>query len=270
MPSIPEDDPMPELPDVETFKRYADATCLHKTIRSVSVEAADLLQGVSARRLAERLRDRSLESGRRHGKHLFLAIAGDGWLVLHFGMTGRLDYAGDDGDPPDYTRLLLRFANGYRLAYVAPRKLGLIALTEDVDDFVAEHDLGPDALDLDEAGLRAQAAGRRGQVKAWLMDQSAMAGVGNVYSDEILLRAGLHPRRKVRDLSDDQIGRLHRALHEVLEAAIRAKADPDAMPDDFILPQREDGAPCPRCGGEIRAVKAAGRTAYYCPECQPG
>jgi formamidopyrimidine-DNA glycosylase len=186
---------MPELPEVETYKRYLAATALHKRIDSVYCEAPDMLAGVSLRRLKGALGGRRFEETRRHGKYLFAALDQGPWLVLHFGMTDRLEYFKDEGKLPRHTRLHIAFTNGYRLAYIAQRKLGHIALTGDVHAFIVGHELGPDALDTDLNGFREQASGYRGTVKGWLMDQSAFAGIGNVYSDEILFQARMHPKK---------------------------------------------------------------------------
>ncbi len=101
------------------------------------------------------------------------------------------------------------------------------------------------------------------------MDQETLAGLGNVYSDEVLFHAGIHPKQPLEDLGPEQLSRLFRTLREVLETAIEAKVDPERMPADFLLPQREQGAGCPRCGAELETLKACGRTAYHCPRCQP-
>lgn len=109
----------------------------------------------------------------------------------------------------------------------------------------------------------------RGGLKCWLMDQSALAGIGNIYSDEILFQARLHPKRAGTTLGTDEAERLHAAMREVLEAAIAAQADPEHLPEAYIIPLRGSEAPCPRCGGTIAPIKACGRTAWYCPRCQP-
>lgn len=260
---------MPELPDVETYKRYLDATALHQPIAGIRVGAPRLLHGITPQALGRRLHGQAMESTRRHGKYLFARIDEAGWLVLHFGMTGRLRYAKSSGRLPADAELLLRFENGAGLAYIAPRKLGRIDWTEAPDGYAASRRLGPDALSLDCASLRERARGRRGGVKSWLMDQAALAGIGNVYSDEILFQAGIHPRRAVAELADAQLRALYRALRRVLRGAIDAKADPLGMPRSFLLPERHADGHCPRCGGPVAKTRGAGRTAWFCPRCQP-
>jgi len=195
--------------------------------------------------------------------------------MLHFCMTGRLAYFKDLKDDPEHDRLRLDFANGYHLAYVNQRLFGQAAIVEDLAQFVAEQELGPDAFanDLDEEAFQKLLAGRRGQVKSALMDQSLIAGLGNVYSDEILFKAHLHPKTPVNSLDRNVIAKLYRAMREVLRVSIDSGAGSEELferlPDDYLLPHREEGDKCPVCDGEVQAIKASGRTAYYCPACQP-
>jgi formamidopyrimidine-DNA glycosylase len=259
---------MPELPDVETYKRYLDATSLHKKIRRAEVTDSRILQGVSARRLAGELKGRRLGPSRRHGKYLFVRFAPSRWLVLHFGMTGDLSYYKEGRDAPEHARLVLAFSNGYRLAYISQRLLGKVALAGDPGEYIEGKGLGPDALALDLRGFR-EALGKRAGAKSALMNQRRIAGIGNVYSDEVLYLAGVHPRKAAGSLTGEQTRELHRAMRHVLETAVRKKADPERMPRGWLLHLRGvEGGKCPRCGGQIRSVKAAGRTAWYCPSHQ--
>jgi len=263
---------MPELPDVEVFRRYMDATALHQTVAEVVTADARVVQGATPADLATFLRGRRFERTERHGKHLFAAVDGDGWLELHFGMTGFLRYYQGADAAPAHGHVRFRFDNGYELAFVDRRKLGHVAPVADLAAYLAELELGVDALDpgLDAAAFRELANGRRGQVKCWLMDQATLAGLGNVYSDEVLFHAGIHPRRRLEDLEGADLDRLHGRMAGVLEAAVQAKVRPEAMPAGFLLPLREvEGARCPRCGTSLERVKACGRTALVCPACQP-
>lgn len=259
---------MPELPDVQVFKEYVDATSLHQRILAVHVDAAGLRETVSPATLRRRLRGRRLESARRHGKHLFVEVEGDGWLRLHFGMSGGLAYY-KDADPPDHARLVLDFPDDYHLAFTNVRKLGQIGFVDDPPTFIRNRGMGPDALDLDLEGFRERLAGRRGSVKGTLMNQEVLAGLGNEYTDEILFQAGLHPETPVDELDDRSEARLFRAMRRVLSAAIDARADPDRLPGGFLLPRRAEGASCPRCGGEIERIEVGGRPTYLCPHDQP-
>lgn len=261
---------MPELPDVEVYRQRVDTWAVGSRIQHVHAPEPEILEGATAQSLGRELHGCRLEHARRrHGKFLFLGLDSDQWLVLHFGMTGRLEPFDCAKEAPAHTDFSLELDDGSCVAYVAPRKLGLITLTDDPDGFIAKRELGVDALGLDQDRFLELAKGRRGSVKCWLMNQQSLAGLGNVYSDEILYRARMHPKTKLADLGDEALRKLFTARSEVLEISIKADADPQRMPDDFLLPHREAGATCPRCDGTISTLKACGRTAYLCPNCQP-
>ncbi|MBN2025695.1 MAG: Fpg/Nei family DNA glycosylase [Actinobacteria bacterium] len=261
---------MPELPDVEMFKGYLDSTALHKKIRKTEVSEERILSGVSQQMLARRLKGSELEETKRHGKYLFARIRGDGWLVLHFGMTGELAYYKDPHDRPEHARMVLRFENGYELAYVSQRMLGQVSITGDIESFAAERGLGPDALsgEVDRERFLEMLEGRKGMIKPALMNQSMIAGIGNVYSDEILFQAKVNPKTPANKLSVDEKKRLYRVVRRVLRTAARNGADPEKMPRGYILPHREEGSKCPVCGGKVKKMTVSGRTSYYCPRCQ--
>jgi formamidopyrimidine-DNA glycosylase len=261
---------MPELPDVEHYKRYLTATALHQPIARVQVVAPALLTGITPQALGRMLKGKRFESARRHGKYLFIALDNGHWLALHFGMTGSLHYFRQPADAPAYSQCLFHFDNGFTLAYVDPRKLGRIALTDDPQTLIRKHQLGADALALSAGKFIDLAAGQRGQVKAWLMQQNLMAGIGNIYSDEILFQAGIHPRQIIGKLDEASLKRLYRALRAVLKTAIDAQADPEQMPASYLLPRRHAKGRCPKCGTPLERLQAAGRTAWFCPRHQPG
>lgn len=260
---------MPELPDVEMERRHAQRWLIGRAVRRVQVPEPGILRDTSPAALGRQLHGRRVIGSRRHGKYLFLQTDGAPWLLLHFGMTGHLARVDQDGRPPDHTDVALALDDDTTIAYVAARKLGRVAIIDDPDAFIRAQGLGPDVLRLNREGFEALARGRRGGTKCWLMDQAAMAGLGNVYSDEILFRARLHPKTPVAALDADAHRRLFDAVADVLRISLEAHAQPARMPGDFLLPHREPGAPCPRCGGEIAQLKACGRNAYYCPDCQP-
>jgi len=259
---------MPELPDVEIQKSYVDATCLHIHIESVEVHDPIVLDGLTPQTLGKALADRTFESTRRHGKHLFMKLDNDNWLGLHFGMTGELKYYKNEDEKPEFEQVLFHFKNGYQLAYVMPRKLGQIRLIDSVDSFLEEKELGPDALDLNFEKFRHLLSGRRGMIKSTLMNQSILAGIGNVYSDEILFQARIHPRTKANDLDEKQLQSIFDAMQNVLETAIDRDANPKEFPDSYLIPHRSEGERCPRCGDEIQRIEVSGRAGYYCPQCQ--
>lgn len=260
---------MPELPDVEIFKQYLDATALHQSIHRVELDTAMILDHISRQSLIQTLNGRQLESTRRHGKHLLVALDRGPYLTLHFGMTGYLKYFKDPDHRPAHVRLLLSFANGYHLAYVSQRKLGRVGLTDDPEKFIQEKSLGPDALELDLDGFKDVLAGRRGMLKPTLMNQSVLAGLGNVYSDEILYHCGLHPKVPAASLSAEVQEKLFNEMRQTLQEAIQDRTDPRNFPASWLLPQRHPGGECPKGHGTLTSLNVAGRRAYFCSRCQP-
>src|SRR6266487_6769496 len=259
---------MPELPDVETFKRYLDATSLHQRISGVDVQDRYILKGVSMDELARRLKGCRFESSRRRGKHLFVRADGDLWLRLHFGMTGSLQYFKHDEQAPRHTRVLFVFANAHCLAFEDQRKFGEIGLIADVNEFLKKRALGPDALDVGLSEFKDILAKHHGAVKSILMNQKLIAGIGNIYADEILFRARIHPATQVSALKEKTVAKLFRAARDILKKAIEAKADMDRMPKSWLLPHRHKGGKCPRCGRKLRSATIGGRTAWFCAQCQ--
>jgi formamidopyrimidine-DNA glycosylase len=269
---------MPELPEVETFKRYLDGTSLHQRITGVDVRSAYVLKGVSARELARRLKGRRFESSRRHGKHLLVRTDGDLWLRLHFGMTGSLRYFKDqeqaprpasaEASAPRHTRVLFVFANAHCLAFEDQRKFGEVSLVEDVDEYLRKRGLGPDALDISISQFKEILGKHRGAVKSILLNQKLIAGIGNIYADEILFQTRIHPAAEIGRLGEKTVDRLFRTTRYILQKAIEAKADADLMPKLWLLPHRGKSGKCPRCGRELKSATIGGRTAWFCAHCQ--
>jgi formamidopyrimidine-DNA glycosylase len=262
---------MPELPDVEVFRKYIDATSLHKKVVAVSVRSSDVTASTSIHEIEAQVKGRAFAETSRYGKYLLVSLDDEETtMVVHFGMTGDLAYYKHDKDRPAYTKALFTFANGYHLAYIAPRKLGNLRLVKDVARFIAAKQLGPDALDpaFTQDQFIDLLAGRRGMIKSALMDQSLLAGIGNVYSDEILFQVRVHPRTPVHALDTACMKHIFDTMHDVLETAIECGADPDRFPDGYITPRRHEDGDCPACGGKLEEVDVAGRSAYFCPSCQ--
>lgn len=260
---------MPELPDVEVFRQYMDATSLHQKIYGIEVENDRVLQDISSSGLGRKLKGHSFNKTKRHGKHMFACVDGEFWIMFHFGMTGFLKYFKNNEGRPEHTRVLFNFENGYHLAYDNQRMLGKVQIVKNAADYIRKNDLGSDALDLSLNAFQILIKGRRGAVKTSLMNQSVVAGIGNIYSDEILFQAKIHPKTLVKHLSKPQIKILHEKMFYVLEAAIKAKADPDEFPDNFLIPNRVEDQSCPRCGGKIKKIKLNNRGTYFCIKCQP-
>jgi len=205
---------MPELPEVESYAQFFALHALDRIIARVRVLDERIL---AVRKAAIRkLVGRQFTSVRRHGKHLF-AQAGDVWLRLHFGMTG--DLATDSGR---FAKVVFEFEDGTRLAFDDMRLFGVVDLVRDPDAFILDRRLGPDPLTIGVREFRARLAGRRGAIKALLLSQDVIAGVGNLYADETLFRAGIHPRRGADCLSADEVKAIFTTLRRALREAIGA------------------------------------------------
>jgi formamidopyrimidine-DNA glycosylase len=232
---------MPELPDVEVYRRYLDATSLHQKIRSATVIDSRMLKGISSRELQARTKGRFLDSTRRHGKYLFAPLdRGSGWLVFHFGMTGDLKYA-KGGVHDRHARVILDFMNGYRLLYRDKRRFGEVRFAGDADSFIRGKGLGPDAIDIGRGAFDRLLARSRGSIKPLLMNQKAIAGIGNIYSDEMLFQSNIHPASRAKGLGEEQTARLYRSMLFVLKTAVRKHADSKRFPASYLIHQRDEG-----------------------------
>jgi formamidopyrimidine-DNA glycosylase len=224
---------------------------------------------VPAKALRDAVAGRRFVGTERRGKNLLVQTDGGPWVAMHFGMTGHLESL-DAGDPrPKQDRVEFVFADAGRLAFVVQRRFGGVRLVPDPEAFFAGKKLGPDALTLKPRQVAELLGRRRGAVKGVLMDQSVIAGLGNLYADEVLFQAGVNPKRRVEDLSVEELRRIGEQTGKVLRKAIEAHVEARRMPDTWLLRHRREGEVCPLAGGTVRRTKVAGRTTYYCDERQP-
>ncbi|MEU8918694.1 DNA-formamidopyrimidine glycosylase family protein [Streptomyces nigrescens] len=258
---------MPELPDVEAFRGILASCAQGRLIRRTEVYDAGVLHGVSARRLRRELTGRRFAEPERRGKWL-LAHTDGPTVLLHFGMTGELVCAGPADPLHAHDRVVFTVGRDRQLRYRDQRKLQGLWLVDEAGLDRMLRDQGPDAATVTRKTLEAVLAGRRGSLKSVLMDQSALAGLGNLLVDEILWRARLHPARRAGALSADECGRLYTELRRTLRSAVRAGRVP---PRRSWLTGRRDGpgATCPRCGATLCRKRLAGRGTVWCPRCQP-
>jgi formamidopyrimidine-DNA glycosylase len=256
---------MPELPDVEGFRRELSDVLPGRRVRDVDVRDAGVLRNTTAKALERELSGHRFGTPRRHGKWLILPTDGP-TLLVHSGMTGHPYYA-HNGEHEDYERLVVTLDRG-ELRYADLRKLRGVWLADD-DDAVAGvlGEQGPDALDLNLRRFKQTLHGRRGKLKPTLMDQSVIAGLGNLLTDEICWQARLHPSRPVTSLDDDEFRQLHTTMRRVLRTSVRHGRVP-GLPR-WLTGARDDPDPsCPRCGSRLTRGKSGGRTSVWCPRCQ--
>lgn len=262
---------MPELPDVEGFRRVLADHGRGRRIERVRVLDAGVLRGITARRFSRALAGRRFAEPDRVGKWLLARTDGP-TVLLHFGMTGRLVWQPGDGGGREarhrHDRVIFELDDG-ELRYRDMRKLQGLRLADDgaaVTHLLAA--CGPDALAVTRRDLARTLGGSRRQLKALLLDQGVIAGLGNLTVDEILWRAGLNPSRRAGTVSAEENVRLHRALRQVLRASVRVGRVPDRRSWLTGARDRPD-ARCPRCETRLCRGRRAGRTTVWCPRCQP-
>jgi formamidopyrimidine-DNA glycosylase len=267
---------MPELPDVEGFRKVLESCAKGRVIQRLDVRDAGVLHGVTARRLRNALEGRRFTEPERHGKWLLARTDGDGpTLVLHFGMTGRLVCGHPDDAAEAHDRVLFTVGGDRRgpgdrqLRFRDQRKLqGLWLADDDSDVARLLADQGPDAMAVDRKEFEAVLSARRGKVKTVLTDQSVLAGLGNLLADEILWRARLRPADRASDLTEAERRRLYTHMRRTLRSAVTAGCVPPR--DSWLTGHRDDPDPiCPRCGDHLRRSRMGGRTTVWCPRCQP-
>jgi formamidopyrimidine-DNA glycosylase len=273
---------VPELPEVETIRRHLAPHVEGRLLSGLDVRDARWTLPLSADRVVGSVVGRRVEALSRRGKYLIWELAGDVFLLLHLRMTGTLLL--DSSPTPAHTRAAFELDGGaHRVVFVDPRRFGTAELAVGGDACTAFLDarLGIEPLDgaFTPERLRVLTRRSRAPIKAFLLDQRKVAGVGNIYADEALFRAGIHPLRPADRLTGCQCAALRDAVVVSLEAGIAAKGatiddfrHPDGVRGSFqdqFLVHRREGLPCPACRRTIRKLRAAGRGTYVCETCQP-
>ncbi len=272
---------MPELPEVETIRRQLAPHVEGRTIVDAQILDPRWTRPEPPAAVEAELRGAVVERIGRAGKYLIWFLSGERFLLQHLRMTGTLLY--DPAVPPPHTRVLLGLDDGHRVVYVDPRRFGTGHLVhgEAARDEYLTARLGIEPLtpEFTSARLRELARARTAPVKAFVLDQRQIAGVGNIYADEALFRARIHPLRPAGRLTGPEWARVREGIEQALSAGIEAKG---ASIDDFrhvdgargsfqdrFLVHRRAGEPCPVCGHTIRKIVVGGRGTYVCEHCQP-
>ncbi len=257
---------MPELPEVAYQKMYVDSTSLHHKIVKVELGATKIFQSPK-KEFEETLLGNELVSTSQIGKYLLLELKKSGFLVIHFGMTGKLEFFNHD-EIHKHAQLTISFENGSRLSFICPRKFGKLFLTESIENFRKQQKLGPHATEIDSKEFQKLFEDKKGNLKTALMDQSFIAGLGNLYVDEILYQSGIHPKSKAQNLSEDDITRMFKKMIQILETVTKSKTEGNSLPDSYLRGHRKEGEDCPNGKGKIEMIKVGGRSTYFCQECQ--
>jgi formamidopyrimidine-DNA glycosylase len=262
---------VPELPEVETVVRSI-APLVGRRIVSAEFRCRRVLRGCDPRSMAARIRGRRIAGIRRYGKFILVSLEGGGYLVVHLGMTGRLLLGGPAGK---HTHAVLTLDRGV-LLYDDSRQFGCIEFSQEFPARVAK--LGPEPLEVPFEDFAAALKRRKTRIKALLLNQSFLRGLGNIYADEALFRAGIHPLAVPSRLRRDRARRLHEAIVAVLTEAIAAGGssisdyvDAHGRKGFFQFSHRvyqRTGEPCVTCGTPIRRLLVAQRSSHFCPQCQ--
>ena len=261
---------MPELPDVETVARLLRGSAGGRRVTRVDVLDRSVVRSPAPRLFARRLRGRRIRTIGRRGKYLLAYLSGGLIMVGHLRMTGDFVVVPRRTPRRPHTRLVLGIG-GDDIRFVDQRRFGHVDLIPEsaVETFPGLRALGVEPLTpaFSLNRFRAMIGRRRGTLKALLLRQDLIAGIGNIYADEILFQARLHPARQVQTLRPAQVEKLYRSIRKVLRRAIAALSHRGRAVGDLIA-VREPGGVCPGCGGPLRNATIAGRTTYFCPRCQ--
>ena len=271
---------MPELPEVETIRRQLEPELLGRRIESVRVLDARWTRPVAPSQVEGGSAGRRIEAVSRRGKYLLLGLEGDRWLVIHLRMTGNLVLTDRDAERR-HLRAAITLDDGRHLLFTDVRRFGTGVVIEDEQlerYLLPRAGIEPLSEGLTAESLERLAAGRRAPLKSFLMGQAGIAGIGNIYADEALHRARLHPLSPAGSMRLEHCERLRAGIVGALEAGLAsggasvddyldARGERGTMQDEFLVHRRE-GLPCSRCGEEIRRIVLAGRSTYFCPGCQ--
>ena len=272
---------MPELPEVETIVRSLRPMITGQRIESVEVTYTPLVGYPDAETFALELIGREVLAVRRRGKYIVIEVTGGDLLVTHLRMSGRLIFTERETPMDKHTHIVINFASGMQLRFVEIRKFGRMFLIpanepEKAGGFAT---LGPEPLEVSLEDFKAQIAGKKTKIKAVILNQETVAGIGNIYADEALFLSKLHPERFADTLSEEDKERLYRAIQEVLSTGIKNRG---TSKRDYVDGFGEKGEnqnhlkvygrekeKCYLCGTEILRIQVGGRSSHYCPVCQP-
>ena len=266
---------MPELPEVETIKNELAPHIIGRAVTGITLFWQGIVRQPSVEEFCARLIGQKITGIGRRGKYLIFDLTSGEALIIHLKMSGSLLLK-----PPErFTRAILHLDGGTKLFFRDPRKFGAMWLVEDKNTVVDK--LGPEPLEADFTPkiLAQRLSKHTAPIKAVLCDQNFVAGIGNMYADEALFSARIHPLRSGKSLSQQEVERLHRAIRQVLSAAINNKG---ASVDTYFRPDGQigtahfqfkvahrGGEPCPVCGTPIQRLPVRNRGSYFCPKCQP-
>lgn len=273
---------MPELPEVETVKETLKGQVMGQVIESVEIFAEKMIKGLSPAEFKSRLKGQSIRGFSRRGKYIIFHLD-DYFLLSHLRMEGKYFYHQTEAEPGKHVHLIFRLGNGHDLWYDDVRKFGTFHLYEKQTDLEATPSfkvLGLEPFDegFDAAYLQKKAYGRKKPIKSFLLDQATVTGLGNIYVDEVLFRASVHPLRMAGSLTEEESARIVDHTRKVLSRAIELKgttimtfSSSHGVSGSFqneLKVHTRKGEDCPECGTMIEKIKVGGRGTYFCQKCQ--
>ena len=270
---------MPELPEVETVVRDLDRLVRGATFADIEVLRPDMIEGAAPEGISDRLQGRQIARVTRRAKNIVFELEPDR-LVVNLGMTGRLVVAPAGEPDPGHLGVRFRLADGREIRFADIRRFGNVRTFDEQAWTEREREWGVEPLSTNftPEWLQDATARSRVAIKTWIMDQRWVVGVGNIYASEALFRAGIDPRRPACTLDGDEIVRLHAAVQEVLDEAIRFRGttfldyrDAEGNPGEFVSRLRvydRDGQPCTVCRGPVQRIVQGGRSTFFCDQCQ--
>lgn len=270
---------MPELPEVETIVRGLKRTVLGKKIKAITIVPSRVLQNKLSH-FKRNLIGLKIIGVERRGKNIILRLSGGNLILVHLGMTGNLNYSDRKTPWRKHDHLKMEFSDKSQLRYNDPRKFGKFKLVKSsrIENIGDLKSLGPEPLELSKNDFVKLVQTRKGRIKSTLLNQKFIAGIGNIYADEVLFEAKIHPEEKPCNLSSNRLNKLHQAIQKILKKAIHAGGssidnylDLEGRQGLFQLQHKaygKKGMPCPRCNTKIKRIVLNQRSSYFCPECQ--
>ncbi len=258
---------MPELPEVELYRRQFEEMALNQAISSVEAENEGRMIPGGVDNLRQALIGNSLVGTRRIGKYLFIQLSDGNWLMWHFGLTGSFSYYQGEEMRHRFARIFFHFGNGWTLSFNSLRKFSRMEVVENIDAYQKKKKIGPDVGEISPEDFAQALIKKRTMIKPALLEQKKFAGVGNWMADEILFWSRVHPETRCYDVPAATYHQLHQDLQEIIQTTIEFGADYQTFPQKYLVRVRGDEGNCPRCGTELTRLVVGGRGTYICEKC---
>lgn len=280
---------MPELPEVETIRTGLQKKIRDKQIKDVTIKVSKIIQMPSSEDFITKIRGKTIREVARRGKYIIIYLDSEYKLVVHLGMTGLLIYPYDSNKiterkiNPKHNHLIFIFTDNTQLIFNDVRRFGKIYLVSDLDEIESIYKLGAEPLDdhfTEEVFIQILNKKKNSKVKSFLMKQEFIVGLGNIYTNEVLYRANIHPLRQISSLTREEIKKLYLEIKSVLGEAVKfggstvadeAYRDTDGEKGKYarkLQVYARKGEPCIKCGNNIEIIKIEGRSTFICPQCQ--